>query len=245
MNLGENIYRLRGEKNMSQGDLADALEVSRQSVSKWENNSAVPELEKLVKLSELFGVTLDELVGKDKPQAPEPIVQTVYIRSSMPGRKIAGILLLCGAFLAFLLMAIFVDVLLGLFMAVALAVCGVICLVSEKNIGLKCGWALYLPCWAFTNVFMLYSIGTIASLVRVILLLAGAALMIATIRYMRSGKLSLSSGGKTLVTVLMALILLINVIGMLPLHEIQLDNPFIDEDESIVTTIESICADPQ
>ena len=36
MNLGENIYRLRTEKNMSQGDLADALEVSRQSVSKWE-----------------------------------------------------------------------------------------------------------------------------------------------------------------------------------------------------------------
>ena len=35
MNLGENIYRFRTEKNMSQGDLADALEVSRQSVSKW------------------------------------------------------------------------------------------------------------------------------------------------------------------------------------------------------------------
>ena len=47
MNLGENIYRLRAEKNMSQGDLADALEVSRQSVSKWENNSATPELDKL------------------------------------------------------------------------------------------------------------------------------------------------------------------------------------------------------
>lgn len=63
MNLGENIYRLRTEKNMSQGDLADALEVSRQSVSKWENNSAVPELDKLVKMAELFGVSLDELVS--------------------------------------------------------------------------------------------------------------------------------------------------------------------------------------
>lgn len=50
MNLGENIYRLRTERNMSQGDFADAMEVSRQSVSKWENNSAVPELEKLVKM---------------------------------------------------------------------------------------------------------------------------------------------------------------------------------------------------
>lgn len=74
MNLGENIYRLRTEKNMSQGDLADALDVSRQSVSKWENNSAVPELEKLIKMSELFEVTLDELVGKEPPvkEAPEP-----------------------------------------------------------------------------------------------------------------------------------------------------------------------------
>lgn len=64
MKLAENIYRLRAEKNMSQGDLADALDVSRQSVSKWENGTAVPELEKLLKMSELFQVTLDELVGK-------------------------------------------------------------------------------------------------------------------------------------------------------------------------------------
>ena len=62
MSLGETIYALRMEKNMSQGDLADALEVSRQSVSKWENNSAVPELDKLVKMAHIFGITLDEMV---------------------------------------------------------------------------------------------------------------------------------------------------------------------------------------
>ena len=49
MTLGENICRLRTEKGMSQGDLADLLEVSRQSVSKWETGSSVPELDKLVK----------------------------------------------------------------------------------------------------------------------------------------------------------------------------------------------------
>lgn len=68
MNLGENIYRLRTQHNMSQGDLADALDVSRQSVSKWENNSATPELEKLLKMSELFGVTLDELVSGQRTE---------------------------------------------------------------------------------------------------------------------------------------------------------------------------------
>lgn len=73
MNLGEQIYNLRTERGMSQGDLADALEVSRQSVSKWETNTSVPELDKLVKMGVLFGVTLDELVtGK----APEPKLTT-------------------------------------------------------------------------------------------------------------------------------------------------------------------------
>ena len=57
MDLGEMIYKLRTEKNMSQGDLAEALGVSRQSVSKWETNQSVPDLDKIVKLSKIFGVT--------------------------------------------------------------------------------------------------------------------------------------------------------------------------------------------
>ena len=69
MTLGENIVRLRTKKNWSQGNLADELGVSRQSVSKWETDTSVPELDKLLKLSELFGVTLDELVcGEEMPK---------------------------------------------------------------------------------------------------------------------------------------------------------------------------------
>ena len=45
MSLGTTISRLRAEKKLSQGDLADALGVSRQSISKWESDAAVPELE--------------------------------------------------------------------------------------------------------------------------------------------------------------------------------------------------------
>ena len=80
MTLGERIYKLRTEKEMSQGDLADALEVSRQSISKWETNGSVPELDKLVKLSEIFGISLDELVtGKEteqqkKQEEPETVI---------------------------------------------------------------------------------------------------------------------------------------------------------------------------
>ena len=231
MNLGENIYRLRTEKNMSQGDLADALDVSRQSVSKWENNSAVPELEKLIKMSEIFGVTLDELAGKEAAAVPEPVVQTVYVRSTMSGQKIAGILLLCGAFLTLLLMAIFVDALVGLFLAVPLAGCGIVCLVSQKNVGLKCGWAVYLPCWFFGNVIMMLAIGAAAILFRICLLLSGLALSVATWRGMRAGKLKKSAA----LTVTMVLLLLVTLLGMLPLKEISLDNPFIEESSSAVT----------
>ena len=72
--LGENIYRYRNERGLSQGDLANAVEVSRQSVSKWENNSAVPELDKLIKMSRLFNLTLDELVfgKKEDPEISPP-----------------------------------------------------------------------------------------------------------------------------------------------------------------------------
>lgn len=71
MSLGERIYKLRTEKELSQGDLAEALEVSRQSISKWETNGSVPELEKIVKLSEVFGISLDALVtGKEDAQRP-------------------------------------------------------------------------------------------------------------------------------------------------------------------------------
>ena len=86
MSLGENIYKLRTGKHMSQEDFASALEVSRQSVSKWENDMAVPELEKLVKMAKLFEVSLDELVGNVPPQpAPESSPEPEPVPSPTPG----------------------------------------------------------------------------------------------------------------------------------------------------------------
>ena len=83
MTLGQNIARLRTQKNLSQGDLADALEVSRQSVSKWETDASIPELDKLLRLAELFGVTLDELVKGESAQ-PEAA------RGEAPDKESAG-----------------------------------------------------------------------------------------------------------------------------------------------------------
>lgn len=84
MSLGQNIYKLRIGRKMSQEEFASAMEVSRQSVSKWENDMAVPELEKLVKMAKLFEVSLDELVGNDPPQ-PKPEPEPVSMPAPAPG----------------------------------------------------------------------------------------------------------------------------------------------------------------
>ncbi|MFI3141911.1 MAG: helix-turn-helix transcriptional regulator [Clostridia bacterium] len=65
MKIAEKIYEFRIRQNLSQGDLAEKVDVSRQSVSKWETGTATPDLDKLIKLSGVFGVTLDELVGNE------------------------------------------------------------------------------------------------------------------------------------------------------------------------------------
>ena len=64
--LGERIYKYRTARGLSQLELSELLEVSRQSISKWETDVAVPELSKLVKMAEIFEISLDSLVlGKE------------------------------------------------------------------------------------------------------------------------------------------------------------------------------------
>lgn len=62
MTLGENLQTLRTARGLSQEDVARVLYVSRQSVSKWENNAAEPGVENLKALAKLYGVTLDRLL---------------------------------------------------------------------------------------------------------------------------------------------------------------------------------------
>ena len=79
MKIAEEICRLRAAAGMSQEELAAKLEVSRQSVSKWETGASVPDVEKLVKMAELFGVTLDELVTGKAPEPVEPEVKRMTL----------------------------------------------------------------------------------------------------------------------------------------------------------------------
>ena len=155
MTLGENIVRLRTQKNWSQGDLADALEISRQSVSKWETDASIPELDKLLKLSELFDVTLDELVrGEEVPKTETamPAAQTVptsFAPQVTPEREkrrtIAGTVLLCtGAVILVFCLLLAGDLLTGLLFASPFLICGIICFAVKQRTGLYCGWAVYL-----------------------------------------------------------------------------------------------------
>ena len=65
MTLGEKLSKLRKEYNYTQEQLADILDVSRQSVSKWESDIAYPETEKLIKIGKIFGCSLDYLLNDD------------------------------------------------------------------------------------------------------------------------------------------------------------------------------------
>ena len=62
MILADKIIRLRKKNGWSQEELAEKVNVSRQAVSKWESAQTIPELEKILLLGELFGVTLDYLL---------------------------------------------------------------------------------------------------------------------------------------------------------------------------------------
>lgn len=81
MTVSEKIYTLRTQLGLSQEELAEKLGVSRQSVSKWETGQSVPDLEKIIKLSDLFGVSVDELVrAEERPQPPQPETKVVYVK---------------------------------------------------------------------------------------------------------------------------------------------------------------------
>ena len=188
MTLGERIYILRTEKEMSQEDLAVALEVSRQSISKWETNGSVPALDKLVKLSEIFGVSLDELVtGKeveqqDKKDAPEGMnppqadPKIVYIEKpvmpAISAAHILGIILILGSLLCFV---VFDDLRDALFLCLPVAIWGVLCLVTKHPL-LWCSWCGSATWWVY--MFILAHRWESQTLFLIIgILLVGAALV--------------------------------------------------------------------
>ena len=109
MEFNNKLYELRKQKGFSQEELANRLNVSRQTISKWEVGESTLDMEKLVAISDLFEVSLDELVKGEEPKLAEPSEQIVKSelyndikeqvltvdnkKKAKKGIKIAGIIL--------------------------------------------------------------------------------------------------------------------------------------------------------
>ena len=63
--LSDNLKKIRKDNNLSQEQLAEKLGVSRQSVSKWENGEAYPEMDKVLQICKMFNLNIDELLNQD------------------------------------------------------------------------------------------------------------------------------------------------------------------------------------
>lgn len=145
MTLAEKILELRTARDLSQGDLAERLEVSRQSVSKWETGQSVPDLDKIIKLADLFGISVDELVREEvRPEPGQPATepQVVYIEKH-PGltpAQITGAVLMALGGISVILGLVFNVVLVAL--GLVLFVLGFPPLLSKKHPWLIFGWLL-------------------------------------------------------------------------------------------------------
>ena len=240
MNIGETIYKLRSEKNMSQGDLADMLDVSRQSVSKWETNQSVPDLDKIVKLSKIFGVTLDEFVLGEKKEASAVeadnqtgreeaekvvIIKEVVVPEASKGQKTAGVVLLCMAFVVVLALTLvnggFLE---GVILALPFLVCGLICMFIKRNVGLWCAWAVYFlfdsyTIWAIgvnswrglvRNLIHYGGKMTVGDIMALIQLVAMFILIVVTVMRFKDRPFSTSKGALGLIVAGWVVLLLVN-----------------------------------
>ena len=163
MTLGEKISALRNQHNMSQGDLAEKMNVSRQSISKWETDTSVPELDKLILLSEVFNITMDDLVKGDtllgeKPEESEaPQKEDVHqpvqviVQKSVSTQKIVGFILLAIG----LLCCVFALMLGSGLLVIGgyIIFCSIICLLVKRYAGLIIGWITMLQAVILTPYF--------------------------------------------------------------------------------------------
>lgn len=150
--IGERIFELRKSKGLSQGDLADKLNISRQTVSKWENNMSAPEIEKLVMLGDIFGVSIDYIIkGEQAETGPSPTMVTERIiikekTKKTDAKKAVGIGLLIASAA---LLPLSVESLAAYCISVVMAVVGIIVLVLKTKAEIYVLWSLYIAATLF------------------------------------------------------------------------------------------------
>lgn len=172
MTMGQRLLALRTQAGLSQEALAERLGVSRQSISKWETDASIPDLDKLVRLGEIFGVTLDELVKgttDDKAQdaqviqdpggagpteaAGTPSAAATEEVLRLHRQKLLGILLIVVSLAVTLLNFALFFVTLPVFAA------GMLCLLVRRRLGLAIGWTLWISALVVTRYGSAVSMG--------------------------------------------------------------------------------------
>lgn len=100
MTLGEKIQRLRKETGLSQEALAEKINVTRQTVSKWECNQSSPDLDFIAQLSDIFNVSADYLIQAEMLEPGEPLYKKRRYRLSDKGKRRVLLLVSAAALLA-------------------------------------------------------------------------------------------------------------------------------------------------
>ncbi len=101
--LSEKLYQLRKKSGLSQEQLAEQINVSRQAISKWESGSAFPESEKLIIISNYFGVPVDYLL-KDEV---EDEIKTSNTEIGKNSKMVAGLIICIAGIVAMILWGLF------------------------------------------------------------------------------------------------------------------------------------------
>lgn len=207
MTLGQKIFELRNQQKMSQGDLAEKLNVSRQSISKWETDASVPELDKLIMLSDLFNITMDELVRDELPEkstdeekenTEKRSPETVVVNKQMSTQKIIGFILLGAGIICLPLLYLIGPG--ALIFSAAFMFFSLICFLIKKHAGLIIAWILtiaaliFFPTCTSVNIFfflygnLYYGIFTLQTFVAVCLWIWIISLIIYTVKTIKKIK---------------------------------------------------------
>lgn len=88
--LADRLVELRKEHKLSQEALAEKLGLSRQSISKWERAEASPDTDNLIALAEVYGITLDELLGNNEPKKRKQETQPQSENKEKSAKQIKG-----------------------------------------------------------------------------------------------------------------------------------------------------------
>lgn len=141
MSLGQRLIELRKEKHLSQEEVAEKLNVTRQTISKWETDQSMPDFDKILPLCELFEISTDELLTGRKEQSERQKEEIIDTRENKKKRTIGlvtGIMLYFLSIVWILLSVTSLDKKPEIIVAIFMLICGIAtCIIIYSSIMYK------------------------------------------------------------------------------------------------------------